>query len=81
MDLIKRFGFTKSKVKQTNLKLNKSMAPIIANDVITLKDVHYKIVGSLMNVTVCRMVDLEDQITTKWFYVHQSYTYLWHYIF
>jgi hypothetical protein len=43
------------------------MAPIIANDVIIMKDVPYKIVGSLMNVTVCTMVDLEHQITTKWF--------------
>jgi hypothetical protein len=65
--LKKRFSFTKSKAKQTNFKLNKSMAPILANDVITMKDVPYKIVGSLMNVTICTMVDLEHQITTKWF--------------
>jgi hypothetical protein len=67
MDFLKMFAFTKSKVKQTDLKLNKCMAPIIANDVITMKDVPYKIVGSFMIVTVCTMVDLEDQITTKWF--------------
>lgn len=56
------------KQSQTNdLKLNKSMAPIIVNDVITMRDVPYKIVGSFTNVTVCTMVDLEHRITTKCF--------------
>jgi hypothetical protein len=43
------------------LKHNKSMAPIIVEDVIAMKDIPYKnVVGSLMHVMVCTCLDFVD---------------------
>jgi hypothetical protein len=43
------------------LKLSKSMAPIIVENVIAIKDIPYKnVVGSLMHVMVCTCLDLVD---------------------
>jgi hypothetical protein len=45
------------------LKLNKSMAPIIVEDIIATKDIPYKnVVGSLMLVMVCTFLDMVDLV-------------------
>ncbi len=42
-------------------KLNKTMAPIIVEDVIAMKDIPYKnVVGSLMHAMICTCLDLVD---------------------
>lgn len=43
---------------KANFKLNKSMAPIIVEDVIAMKNIQFKIVvGTLMHVMVCIRLD------------------------
>ncbi len=43
---------------QTSFKLNKSMAPITIEDVITMKDIPFKtIVGFIMHAMVCTRLD------------------------
>jgi hypothetical protein len=49
---------------QASFKLNKSMKPIIAKDVIVMKDVLSKsVVGNLMHVMVCTRPDLAYSIS------------------
>ncbi len=49
---------------QASFKLNKNMTPIIAKDVIVMKDVPYKsIVGNLMHVMLCTRPDLAYSIS------------------